>query len=215
MACDIPDANILTVGIMAVLAQHERELIGERTRAALKAKKAKDFQLGTPNLTLSISALGRQVHQHNARTHPAKVRIDHIYKPELWNFEIKENYVRLFYDLTSNDMYNYGYSNWRFSVYFYKDVISFSGPFNHFSSWYSICRDENLKQGWLSVIKSVYSYLQADKVIFFTEWGFDFEGSESFLELENYASKHPKLIASASDLKELENNEKLYIVMCS
>ncbi len=26
VACDIPDANTLTVGIMAVLAQHEREL---------------------------------------------------------------------------------------------------------------------------------------------------------------------------------------------
>ena len=28
VACNIPDANTLTVGIMAVLAQHERELIG-------------------------------------------------------------------------------------------------------------------------------------------------------------------------------------------
>jgi DNA invertase Pin-like site-specific DNA recombinase len=50
VACDIPDANPLTVGIMAVLAKHERELIGERTRAALQAKKAQGFQLGTPNL---------------------------------------------------------------------------------------------------------------------------------------------------------------------
>ena len=74
VACDIPDANTLTVGIMAVLAQHERELIGERTRAALQAKKALGFKLGTPNLTPAISALGREVHQHNARTHPANVQ---------------------------------------------------------------------------------------------------------------------------------------------
>ncbi len=74
MACDIPDANTLTVGIMAVLAQHERELIGERTRAALQAKKAQGFPLGTPNLTLAISERGRQVHQHKARTHPANVQ---------------------------------------------------------------------------------------------------------------------------------------------
>ena len=32
MACDIPDANTLTVGIFATLAQHERELISERTK---------------------------------------------------------------------------------------------------------------------------------------------------------------------------------------
>ena len=74
VACDIPDANTLTVGIMAVLAQHERELIGERTRAALKAKKAQGFTLGTPNLTPAISEQGRRVHQANARTHPANVQ---------------------------------------------------------------------------------------------------------------------------------------------
>ncbi len=74
VACDIPDANTLTVGIMAVLAQHERELIGERTRSALKAKKAQGFKLGTPNLTPAISEQGRRVHLANARTHPANVQ---------------------------------------------------------------------------------------------------------------------------------------------
>ena len=74
VACDIPDANTLTVGIMAVLAQHERELIGERTRAALQAKKAQGFKLGTPNLTPAIREQGRLVQQHNARTHPANVQ---------------------------------------------------------------------------------------------------------------------------------------------
>ncbi|MBO0953112.1 recombinase family protein [Fibrella forsythiae] len=74
VACDIPDANTLTVGIMAVLAQHERELIGERTRVALAAKKAQGFKLGAPNLTPAISQLGRQIHQQNARSHPANLQ---------------------------------------------------------------------------------------------------------------------------------------------
>lgn len=74
VACDIPDANTLTVGIMAVLAQHERELIGERTRAALYAKKAQGFRLGTPNLTPAIAAIGRQQQQQNAVRHPANVQ---------------------------------------------------------------------------------------------------------------------------------------------
>jgi len=91
VACDIPDANTLTVGIMAVLAQHERELIGERTRAALRAKKAQGFQLGTPNLTPQISALGRQVHQENARNHPANVQaaeLVRLYRKDGLTYEI-------------------------------------------------------------------------------------------------------------------------------
>ena len=48
----MPDANTLTVGLFAVLAQHERETISKRTKDALVAKKARGAQLGTPaNLT--------------------------------------------------------------------------------------------------------------------------------------------------------------------
>ncbi|GAB3715817.1 hypothetical protein GCM10027592_56550 [Spirosoma flavus] len=48
----MPDANTLTIGIFATLAQHERELISSRTKAALAAKKAKGATLGKPeNLT--------------------------------------------------------------------------------------------------------------------------------------------------------------------
>lgn len=54
---DMPDANSLTIGIFAVLAQHERELISARTKAALAAKKAQGFSLGSPqNLTDSARA---------------------------------------------------------------------------------------------------------------------------------------------------------------
>jgi DNA invertase Pin-like site-specific DNA recombinase len=46
--CDIPEANTLTIGLFAVLAQHERELISKRTCEALQAKKAQGFKLGSP-----------------------------------------------------------------------------------------------------------------------------------------------------------------------
>lgn len=35
LCVDMPDANTLTIGIFATLAQHERELISQRTKAAL------------------------------------------------------------------------------------------------------------------------------------------------------------------------------------
>ncbi|AKD04924.1 recombinase family protein [Pontibacter korlensis] len=50
---DIPEANTLTIGIFAVLAQHERELISKRTKDALAVKKAQGAKLGNPeNLTV-------------------------------------------------------------------------------------------------------------------------------------------------------------------
>lgn len=49
LAADMPEANELTVHIMAAVAQAERKAIGERTRAALQAAKARGAQLGNPN----------------------------------------------------------------------------------------------------------------------------------------------------------------------
>jgi DNA invertase Pin-like site-specific DNA recombinase len=46
VAADLPEANTMTVGVMAVVAQHEREAISARTKAALAAAKARGKTLG-------------------------------------------------------------------------------------------------------------------------------------------------------------------------
>lgn len=52
VACDLPDANTLSVGMMVTFAQYEAERTSERTRAALAQKKAQGFKVGKPeNLT--------------------------------------------------------------------------------------------------------------------------------------------------------------------
>ena len=49
LAADMPEANELTVHIMAAVAQAERKAISQRTKGALQAAKARGQRLGNPN----------------------------------------------------------------------------------------------------------------------------------------------------------------------
>jgi DNA invertase Pin-like site-specific DNA recombinase len=49
LAADLPEACNLTVGVLALVAQQEREAISTRTKAALAMAKARGERLGNPN----------------------------------------------------------------------------------------------------------------------------------------------------------------------
>ncbi|ACH39999.1 resolvase-like serine recombinase [Citrifermentans bemidjiense Bem] len=62
VACDMPDANKLTIRIMAAFAEHEREAISQRTKLALQAAKARGIVLGRPgNLSKQAADKGRKM----------------------------------------------------------------------------------------------------------------------------------------------------------
>lgn len=64
VACDMPAANKMVLQFMAVVAEGERDMISQRTKAALTALKARGVRLGRPNVSKDewsqIAAKGRE-----------------------------------------------------------------------------------------------------------------------------------------------------------
>jgi DNA invertase Pin-like site-specific DNA recombinase len=79
VAVDNPHANELTVHFLAAIAQHEREMISERSKAALLAAKRRGRRLGNPNLP-EAAKRGVAALKANAKQFAANVRpiIDEI-----------------------------------------------------------------------------------------------------------------------------------------
>ena len=81
VAADMPEANETMVGFMAVMAQHEREMISRRTKEALAAAKARGAKLGgrrpnTPDI-LTYQPLAAEASRKNAKAWRDDIK-DHL-----------------------------------------------------------------------------------------------------------------------------------------
>ena len=73
VAVDMPHANRLTVHILSAVAEHEREMIAARTKAALQAAKARGVRLWAPDPSKGAS-IGRAAQAATADQFAANVR---------------------------------------------------------------------------------------------------------------------------------------------
>ncbi|WP_316200796.1 MULTISPECIES: recombinase family protein [unclassified Bradyrhizobium] len=59
VCCDMPEANDLTIGVLAIVNQHEAQAISIRTKEALKAARARGMRLGNPNGAAALRRAGK------------------------------------------------------------------------------------------------------------------------------------------------------------
>ena len=74
LAVDQPFANQLTLHIFAAVAEDEARRISERTKAALRAAKARGVKLGSPNAATTISA-ARDARSRYARSAAGPIKM--------------------------------------------------------------------------------------------------------------------------------------------
>jgi DNA invertase Pin-like site-specific DNA recombinase len=72
VCCDMPEANRLTIHIIAAMAEHERGMISDRTKRGLAAAKARGVKLGGPKLPQARKAAQLAIRE-NAERHAANV----------------------------------------------------------------------------------------------------------------------------------------------
>jgi DNA invertase Pin-like site-specific DNA recombinase len=108
--CDMPDANSVTIGIMAVLAQDERERTSLRTKDALAELKKKGVKLGTPeNLNVTARLKGLQVRKENAQKNEDNRRATAL-------ITALKNENKSFYSITKQ-LNNFGFKTRRGNVF--------------------------------------------------------------------------------------------------
>tara|TARA_R110002126_G_scaffold15002_2_gene61981 strand:- start:847 stop:1554 length:708 start_codon:yes stop_codon:yes gene_type:complete len=73
ICCDMPEANKLTIHILAAVAEHEREVISARTKAALAALRARGVELGSPTPKIG-SAAGNKKKRDQADQYAANIQ---------------------------------------------------------------------------------------------------------------------------------------------
>jgi DNA invertase Pin-like site-specific DNA recombinase len=79
VAADMPEANEMVVGMMALVAQAERRMISQRTKEALAAAKARGKRLGQPKghkipSSRATRAKGSAVNVANAQAFAERLR---------------------------------------------------------------------------------------------------------------------------------------------
>lgn len=110
--CDMPQLNTLVLGVMATVAQYEREIISQRTKAALAESRKRGILPGGANEKFSMSEESKK---SAARKRAIAVNANVIESPEFAAFcrILRNNFNELAAMSTTQELF---YTEWETSI---------------------------------------------------------------------------------------------------
>lgn len=155
------------------------------------------FDIDFDRENLTMERIKAYIKERQAKALP---REDWIvkYNPENWKvIEHEDGWLGFTYYFYEIDKKENKYGDC-FSFSLNHNIGNFNGVFKTFSSWneLSINVHENLRKGWLQVIRTLFRHFDITQLVYFSEWGFGYEDCEDFDELINYIEQHPERIVS-------------------
>jgi hypothetical protein len=133
-------------------------------------------------------------------------------KPDYWSYnkvswitKMREHSVGLYYPLYADANDTYG----SIRISLYQDILSISGPFDHFSHYGTITQEDPLRNGYQNLVRQICEAFKVNEVVYFSEWCYSTDDFDTYQELKAFLEAVPE--KQVQQLNQICYSQEYYI----